>query len=371
VNTGELGVRGTFKTGSVQHRWVASLSTFTRERKNAFAWDFFNTQATNLYNPVFSPQLPFTANAFTGNALDAPGLTNRTRLTSFAVGDTMGLMGNQVLLTLGLRHQRFDITNFAYGTGAQSDRYQESHTSPLVAAVVKLSPQWSVYANRIESLAQGETAPGFGSPLPTNAGQSLAPYVSKQTELGAKWQGARLGANMAVFSTSKPRGFINAANTFVAEGKDQHQGIEFNGFGQVARGWRVLGGFTFLDATQDSTGSSTTDGKRVIGVPRFQANLGTQWVVPQLPALPFDARLVHVGDRFANSTNTLKVDGFNRIDLGARYIMDVGGKPVTLRARLDNVTNRGYWASVGGFPGQGYLVVGAPRSFMLSASIDL
>ena len=49
--------------------------------------------------------------------------------------------------------------------------------------------------------------------------------------------------------------------------------------------------------------------------------------------------------------------------LGARRL-------VTLRARVDNATNRNYWASVGGYPGAGYLVVGAPRTFSLSASVD-
>ena len=43
---------------------------------------------------------------------------------------------------------------------------------------------------------------------------------------------------------------------------------------------------------------------------------------------------------------------------------------VTLRARVDNATNRNYWASVGGYPGSGYLVVGAPRTLSLSVSVD-
>ncbi|MNW08246.1 TonB dependent receptor [compost metagenome] len=49
---------------------------------------------------------------------------------------------------------------------------------------------------------------------------------------------------------------------------------------------------------------------------------------------------------------------------------EVQGKLVTLRARIDNLTNRNYWASVGGYPGSGYLVVGAPRTLSLSVSVD-
>jgi iron complex outermembrane receptor protein len=43
---------------------------------------------------------------------------------------------------------------------------------------------------------------------------------------------------------------------------------------------------------------------------------------------------------------------------------------VTLRARIDNVADRDYWASVGGYPGSGYLVLGNPRTFSLTASVN-
>ena len=66
----------------------------------------------------------------------------------------------------------------------------------------------------------------------------------------------------------------------------------------------------------------------------------------------------------------LRVPGWNRLDLGVRYLTEVQGRLVTLRARVDNATNRNYWASSGGYPGAGYLVVGAPRTFSLSASVD-
>ena len=46
------------------------------------------------------------------------------------------------------------------------------------------------------------------------------------------------------------------------------------------------------------------------------------------------------------------------------------GRRVTLRARVDNVADRKHWASVGGFPGAGYLVVGAPRTFSLRAAVE-
>jgi iron complex outermembrane receptor protein len=58
------------------------------------------------------------------------------------------------------------------------------------------------------------------------------------------------------------------------------------------------------------------------------------------------------------------------LDLGARYLTTIANKLVTWRARVDNVTDKNYWASAGGYPGQAYLVLGAPRTFVLSASVE-
>lgn len=50
--------------------------------------------------------------------------------------------------------------------------------------------------------------------------------------------------------------------------------------------------------------------------------------------------------------------------------MEQVGRPVTVRARLDNITGDNDWVSFGGYPGANYLVLGAPRTLVLSASVD-
>ncbi|MFY3382900.1 TonB-dependent receptor [Paracidovorax sp. MALMAid1276] len=366
VNTGELGLRGKLSTGSVGHEWVAVASHFSADKKNAYAMDWGNTQATNLYTPVATGLPGFSAGTLYGGDLANPLRTGSTRLTSVALGDTMSFMDQRLLLTVGVRHQSMDIANYAYGTAVQTDRYDQSRTSPLLAAVYKVDKGLSVYANYVEGLTQGQTAPSTAA----NRGEMLSPYVSKQKEVGVKFDAGRMGGSVALFSTTKPRAYLDAANIFSTRGKDRHQGVELALQGEAAKGLRVLGGLTWLDAKQVSTGSATTDGQRVIGVPKLQANLGAEWDVPGVPGLALDGRLVHTGASYANATNTLRVPGWNRLDVGARYLTEVQGRLVTLRARIDNLTNRNHWASVGGYPGSGYLVVGAPRTLSLSVSVD-
>ncbi|MFN4121446.1 TonB-dependent receptor [Acidovorax sp.] len=366
VNTGELGLRGQLQTGGVGHEWVAVASHFSADKKNAYAMDWGNTQATNLYTPVGSSLPGFSAGTLFGGDLAHPLRTGSTRLTSFALGDTISLMDKRLLLTVGVRHQTMEIANYAYGTALQTDRYDQSRTSPLLAAVYKVDKGLSVYANYVEGLSQGQTAPSTAA----NRGEMLAPYVSKQKEVGIKLDAGRMAGSVALFSTTKPRAFLNAANIFSTSGKDRHQGIELAVQGEATKGLRVLGGLTWLNAKQLRTGAAATDGQRVIGVPKLQANLGAEWDVPGVPGLAVDGRLVHTGASYANAINTLRVPGWNRLDVGARYMTEVQGKLVTLRARIDNLTNRNYWASVGGYPSAGYLVVGAPRTLSLSVSVD-
>lgn len=371
ISTGEGGLRGKLRTGVVGHEWVLVAAYFRDTRRNAFAFDFVTAVPTNIYRPQSSPQPAFSPFTFFGNNLASPALNNRVTLTSYAIGDTLSFIDNTVLLTLGARHQQLKIENFAFNTGVPAAVNDKSRTSPAVGLVYKPLRQLSVYGNYIEGLTQGETAAGpFGAPPPSNVGQILAPYVTKQKEAGVKYDAGRFGANLAVFETKRPRSLINAANVFTSEGEDRHRGVELTVQGEARRGLRVLGGATWLEAKQATTGVPATEGRDVIGVPRFQANLGTEWDVPGASGLTVDARVVHTGSSFVDAANTLEAPGWTRFDVGARYLLAVGQRVVTLRGRIDNVTNKAYWASTGGFPGFGYLVLGAPRTYLLSASID-
>lgn len=379
IDTGEIGLRGKFNTGAVGHEWTAAANRFQSSRKNAYIMDWGNQYTTNLYNPSRYPQPAAADPLYSGNDMGNPAVTGKTRLTSFALGDTFSLWDKRLQFMLGARWQQVHNKAYAYNTGAQTENYKKSRLSPAVGAVYRITPNWSVYGNYIESLGQGATAGSTASIngrayAVSNAGESLKPYVSKQKEIGTKFEANGFGAGLALFHTDKPRSLYVAesSNTarFTSEGKDRHRGAEITVYGEVAQGVKLLGGITLLDAKQKSTGSSSTDGKRTIGAAKTQANIGLEWEVPKVQGLAFDGRMVYTGSSYADAANTLKVGGWTRFDLGARYRTQIGRHEATFRARLDNVANKKYWASVGGYPNNGYLNAGAPRSFTLSASVD-
>lgn len=372
VDTGEIGLRGKLRTGSVGHEWVVAASHFSLEKDNAYAFDFANQLATGLYAPTSYAMPAWSAGAGFGGTVASPQLQGEVKLTSFAIGDTLSMLDDRLLITLGLRHQKIESTDYAYGgTGVVTAAYDKSRNTPVVGALFKLGPQVSLYANYIESLSKGDTAPGTANGAPVlNQGASLAPYVSEQKEIGLKYDGGRLGASAALFSITRPRAFTGSDQIFREAGEDEHRGLELATWGQPLRNLKLLGGLTWLDAEQKTTGSAATDRKRVIGVPRTMVNMGAEWEVAGVRGLALDGRVVYTGARYADAANTLRVPGWTRVDVGARYLMDVQGRLVTLRARVDNLFDRKHWASVGGYPGSGYLVVGNPRTFTLSASVD-
>ena len=370
VRTGELGVRAKVVTGPVKHNLVASLAYFGSERKNAFSFDFANTQSTNLYNPVLSPLPAFSPATFNGGVLSSPLRTNKKDLSSFALGDTLSFLDDTVLVTLGARYQQIKTHDYQYGSGIESGRYDTSRTSPAAGVVFKLRPDVSLYANYIEALSPGEVAPASSANVPIrNSGQTLAPTLAKQKEIGIKYDGGKLGATATFFSTDRPRAFVSNS-VFASQGKDNHQGVELNAFGEPMRGLRILGGVTLLDATQKSTGSAATDGRKVIGVPDAQGAFNVEWDVPGVRGLALNGRVIANKSSYADAANALRVPGWTRTDIGARYTTEVQGRMVTLRGRIDNVADRNYWGSVGGYAGAGYLVLGAPRTFSLTASVD-
>jgi len=371
VDTGDAGLRGKLRTGAVGHEWVVSAAVFSLDTKNGYAMDFLNTQRTNLYTPARSALPAFSDSVYVGNSVDDPRLNTRIRNRSVAIGDTLSLLDDSLLITLGLRHQTLKVDSISATVrfldtitpGGVVTTYDRSKTSPVAGVVYRLSRQLSVYGNYIEGLNKGDSlAAQNGQPA-----RDLAPYASKQKEVGLKYDGGRLGFGASYFTTDKPRAVL-AQDT--AQGEDRHRGVELTAFGMATRELKVLGGLTWLDARQHGTGVAATEGKRTLGIARVQANLGAEWEVPALQGLALDARVVHTGKVFADSANTLRVPAWTRLDAGARYLFEVQGTLLTLRARIDNLTNRKYWASAGGYPDQSYLVVGQPRSVNLSLAAD-
>jgi iron complex outermembrane receptor protein len=366
TRTGEIGVRADLATGPVKHTLSASASAFEMKSFNAYGLSDFAGWSTNLYRPVdvAAPSPTF----FTGGSLANPLLTHKSILGSVAVADTMALLDDALRVTVGLRHQRIKDYSYDYTTGLQNAGYDESANTPLAGIVYKPMKNLSLYANYAEALQQGPTASG-STVVPLNQGQVFAPYTSRQKEVGVKYDSGKLGMSAALFTTAQPMGYVEN-QVFGIFGEQRNRGLELSVFGMPAKGLRVLGGLTLLDAEQRRTAGAVNQGKDAIGVPGTQLNLGTEWDVPGVAGLSLNARALYTSTQYADAANTQQLSSWTRFDLGANYLTRFMDRDVTLRARVDNAFDRNYWASAGGYPGAGYLVLGAPRTVSVSATVD-
>ncbi|WP_426175534.1 TonB-dependent receptor [Massilia sp. TWR1-2-2] len=365
VRTGEVGIRGAVRTGAVKHTLSATASGLSQKSRNAYALsDFITGFKTSIYAPVdvAAPAADF----FAGGSLRAPQVTRNTILSSYAVADTISFAGDKVLLTVGARHQRIKDFSYDYTSGAENARYDSDAVTPVAGVVVKPMPGVSVYANYSEGLQQGAVASGTDI---DNTGETFAPYTSRQKEFGVKVDAGKVGMSAALFTTTQPSAYV-LNRRFGVFGEQRNRGLELSAFGTPLRGIRVLGGLTLLDAEQRVTAGAINQGKDVIGVPDTQLNLGAEFDIAAVPGLTLTARTLYTSGQFADGANLQKLPSWTRLDLGASYVTRLVGRAVTLRARLDNAADKNYWASAGGYPGAGYLVLGAPRTLVVSASTE-
>ncbi|MFP4281516.1 MAG: TonB-dependent receptor [Opitutales bacterium] len=362
VATGEVGVRAEFLTGDVMHHITASAAAFDLESKNAYAFSNFAGFAGNIYDPM--PADAPAPDFFTGGSMDDPLLTERTETHSFAVADMVSLLDDQLILTAGLRHQTIETWSYDFNTGDELSRYSESAVTPVGGVLYKLSDRFSVYANYIEGLTRGDVAPASSGGTPVvNAGEALEPYATEQMEAGLKFDFGVLGGAVSVFQSEKPIAGVDADGVFGIVDDQRNRGLELTAYGEPVEGLRVLGGLSVLE--------TEIEGRDSIGAPTTQLNLGAEWDAPFLDGLTFDGRVLYTSSQYADAANTQEVPSWNRLDLGVRYDVHLGGdRTLTLRGRVENVADEDYWASAGGFPGAGYLTVGAPRTLLLSGTVQ-
>ncbi len=209
VETGEVGLRAKFSAGGVSQQWVASAAAYQLNSDNAYAFSNFAGFTGNLYSPSFTPAPD--ANFFTGGILSSPLLTARTKTSSAAIADQLGFIDDRILVSVGARYQKIESFSYDYNSGGEISAYSKSRVTPVAGIVGKLSSSVSLYANYIEGLVQGDTAPntytdptGASKPV-ANAGEIFAPYQSRQGEIGAKYDAGRFGTTFSIFYTAKTR----------------------------------------------------------------------------------------------------------------------------------------------------------------------
>ena len=351
-STADVGLRAQFATGPITHTTTLMATRYQDELSRGI--NNGTEIRSNIYHPVDTPQ----------QNLRAPKVLriSESELSGVALTDTLGFLDERIQLTLGVRRQDIESRNYN-AAGVVSSRYKDAATTPLVGVVVKPWDDVSLYYNYVEGLSKGDIAPGTAS----NAGETFAPYESKQHELGVKYEHGTFMTTLALFQIEKPSGELGADGVYSVQAEQRNRGVELSVYGEVAPGTRLMGGVTLLDGELTQSATAANRGNKPVGVPDIQANLWAEYDTPWLEGFTLTGGAIYTDSQYINQANTQELDAWTRIDAGVRYATKIEGRPTTLRATVQNVFDREYWSGVASY---GAFSPGYPRTLQLSATVD-
>ncbi len=368
--SGMAGIRGNFDTGFVSHKVNLGYSAQTKEEKTAWKTSkLADNPLVNIYHPYpVNPPVSTNSDGKGGNYSD-PITSGRTRTQGWLLSDTLGVLDDKLLFTLGARHQKVVVRGYDKQTGQENlaDNFDGSRWIPVYGIVYKPLQELSLYANHTESLQPGKAAPNTA----VNYGQSTGIVHSKQNEVGVKADFGRVGGSLSLFEITMPVSTLNSATkVYSLNAEQRNRGVELSVFGEPMLGLRLNGGATWLQAELTKTSTGLYEGNDAIGVPNFYAVLGAEYDIKPVEGLTAIARVNHSGSQYANLANTKKLDSYTTLDLGVRYRVALNNNQnqMTVRAGVENVTDENYWA--GADDSGTYIYQGEPRTFKVSVGYE-
>jgi iron complex outermembrane recepter protein len=357
---GDTGVRATIDTGPINHQLNVDLSQNDRTYRQ---FVLLPTPSTPIFWNLYTP--PTVADPVFATI----GANQKTDvdLSSLGMSDTMSALNGRVQATVGVRRQTAgtDVQN-ALTPGSNRAEQDTTVWTPAYAVVVKPVESVSLYANYIQGLQTPVVVPaGFG-----NVGTVFPPAETKQKEVGVKIDAGRFTTTVSAFDIQMPSVITIAGTPPIQElnGLQRNRGIEVDVFGEITSTTRLLGGVMFIRGIQEATPNGLTNGRDAIGVPHFNANIGAEWDTPFVRDLTLTGKMIYTGRQYVDVGNTMMLPEWTRFDLGARYTFTSpwNGKPIVVRASMENVFNQAYWASAY----SGVMTLGAPRTYLVSSTFN-
>lgn len=345
----EVGLKGQFDTGTIKHE-VTGVAT-------RLAWKRYMTNDKEGAWTNMSKLTSTTVSDYDSKYGWDPALNDSNLLTGFALTDVISTKDDKWTFVLGGRYQH--IKQNLNKTGKT---YKEHAFSPAFAVVHKLNDRTSVYANYMQGLTAGDIVDSNYA----NDGEVLAPYKTKQFEVGAKFNTGNYLTTVSAFQMEQAGTLVetrNGLDYLTSGGKVRNRGVEVSVAGEPREGTRVMGSLMFLRSKYQKALDSY-QGNDVMGTPRWQAVARVEQDIKSVKGLSVSLRANYQGPSYIDQWNTYKVGGRVTWDLGTRYeFKGLGGHPMTLRADVYNVFNKDYWNAMSNNPA---IYVGKGRTAVVS-----
>ena len=359
-------INGGFHTGSVPHEISAGTNGHQRRMVSGVAKQSMPSVVLGTSN-IASPRL-YDYNPAWELVTDYTYKSNVSQQQALMVNDTITFDKHWAAL-VSANHAWIWTRSFN-NTGVQTSARDDSGFSLGASLLYKPVEKVTLYYTYADSLEMGSAAPSLTqNPNIQNPGETMAPYRSKSHEVGLKAAlSSRASFTIAGFHIKRPFAFTDPTDFYYkVAGNQRNFGMEISATGDIFQDLTVYGGLTFMDPRLQDTGYAATTDKEVVGAPRLRSNLFAEYRLPKLRGLSISMNWHHTGERAANDRNTLWVDGYHTVDLGARFTTRLLNEriPVTWRFDAANVGNKFYWASIFAGSTDGVLSTAASNSAFL------
>ncbi|MET1162924.1 MAG: TonB-dependent siderophore receptor [Pseudoxanthomonas sp.] len=337
---GQAVAQGQVQTGAIRHELVlgASWQRVWEQWSNEFYY-------SNDFNGNLYQEQDYTITRPPDFSL-AP-VSFDERQTSLFASDTLHF-GDYWQAIVGLRRTELEQKDLDGDPDVDSG-YRTSATTPTFALVWKPAADAAVYASYVESLESGGRVPQDAEPPYANADELLEATISKQFEIGAKYQLGKLGFTVAAFRVER------AAQIDVLRGEDLYlvqdgltlyRGFEAIGNLAVSADLDIGVGALWLDPTlQDlSNWEQELEGNRAPYASRVQAVANFNWRVAPVAGLSLHGNLRHSGDAYYDAMNRILIPSYTVASAGFQYSATLGGNNLTLTGNINNLFNRKYWS---------------------------
>ncbi|AUX91973.1 TonB-dependent receptor [Mixta gaviniae] len=307
---------------------------------------------------------------------DYPDFTRRYHSATatqhaFLLSDNLIFSPRWSLLLAG-SESLLSASNYAKN-GSRSSRASDHGFSGSASLSWKPVDPLTLYVSYADSLQQGDTAPAAAN----NAGTMLAPYRSRQVEIGSKLAVNKLLLTAALFQIKRPFAYTNASGDYAVDGEQRNRGLELMADGDLSDRLHLYGGMSWLDPRLLSTASAQTENKQIVGLPRYTASLFAAYDLPMLSGVDIHGGMRYVGRRATDNQNEGWVSGYTTLDAGAAYQTRLFNTAATFRLDITNLTNRHYWTNIvpgglNGYSGAGYASaqLGEPRMAQISMQLN-
>jgi catecholate siderophore receptor len=369
----QFDVRFSFETFGVKHELITGVDYAHETAENKLrAAD--PAPRADLYHP--DPNQPYLG------VIRYTGAVNESTSDDAAafLGETMKFWQDKIQLSGGVRWDYYDAELDQRAAPAvpggpaltsifgRTDRVF-SYRVALAYKPVPIGTFYVAYGTSFNPSAEGAVS----STLLTAATALLVPEENRTFEIGTKWDvlSERLALTAAVFRTDKTNartpGLTPNDPPMVLDGEQRVQGFEIGVAGNITDGWKVFGGYTYLDSEILKSNTLTTDpfsgrllsqkGNQLPQTPDHSFSLWTAYTLPW--EIEVGAGASYVGRRFSATDNLREAPGYWLFD---GLISKQFTKHIKAQVNIYNIADERYIDRVSG----GHFVPGTGRTVALT-----